>query len=281
MSVEVRCPGCGVLLAAEEPPGGRCPGCTWEAVGRALRLERVAALLAFWASLSVLLGECGFFLLPLRATNPPWWLFLFIELHAVFLVIANLLVLIALVTMVCALLLHCAVPPLVRLREPALATIGCVSASGLAVIAGFLVIVVANPQGSRGTGGVRTLLMGAGLLLWYLGQVVHVVYLRRLARHFNKRRLADDLAAFLVMLLVLVPAVAVAEIVLLQAVRRASAEVGLSLVVLILQVPVPILIYWFARLVPRVRALIPQKPQEIPGAAPDSVAAAPREGPSP
>jgi hypothetical protein len=69
MSVEIRCPGCGALLAPQERPGGRCPACAWEAVSRALTLERVAALLAFWASLGAMLGECGFFVMLLLATN--------------------------------------------------------------------------------------------------------------------------------------------------------------------------------------------------------------------
>jgi hypothetical protein len=200
---------------------------------------------------------------------------------ACFLTLVTLLAVMALVVMILALLLHCAVPPRVRLRESALVTAGCVSASLLAVIAALLVIFFANPSEGREAGRVPTLLVGAGLLLWYVGQVAHVVYLRRVALHFGDRRLAGDLGGFLIVLLVFVPLVVFGEIVLLSQVRRWTADVGLSIAVFSLQVPVPILIYWFATLVARLRALIPQKPQEVAGAAPDPAAASLKEEPSP
>src|SRR6266542_4835152 len=167
MPVEPRCPACAGLLGEEDCPGGQCPPCAWKAVGHALELEHPAILVARWGSLVAVLTQGGFLLRGLVKWGPGWevWEVLLDAVLAGLVALFIPLAAAAFLLMLGALRLHWSVPPVVRLREPALVAVGCVAAAGLALVAAVLVGVITR-WGEADL--APTILAGTSLLLWVL-----------------------------------------------------------------------------------------------------------------
>ncbi len=293
MAVGFHCRTCSDLLTDQDPPGGRCAACAWAKVRQALDLERRGAIAALGASLLLILAEAAFIVScqvemtaspgRLAARGP--------HLLAGLLALAGILAVATwLAPMVRALCLHCAVPPLVRLREPALAAVGCLTASGLALVAAGLVLLYAGHP--MQPGWTPAILGWASLFFVFLAHVVHLVYLRRLATHSGNALLVGELTAFLAAMLLCVPVALFAGFALLQwwlplilsgdglVSSAGEAITVLALIGLIGQCPVPALLCWYRKLVTQVRAAVPQPTQERPESPPD-LAPLPREEPLP